>query len=61
MRTPLQIIAVVLMTLIAAGAFHAQIANPIPAPVEKRGLDGRDHATSCGCPIRAACVRSIRT
>ncbi len=38
MRTPLQIIAVVLMTLIAAGAFHAQVANPMPAPVEKRGL-----------------------
>jgi hypothetical protein len=38
MRTPLQIIAVVLMTLIAAGAFHAQVANPVPAPVDKRGL-----------------------
>jgi hypothetical protein len=38
MRTPLQIIAVVLMTLVAAGAFHAQVTNPVPAPVEKRGL-----------------------
>ena len=38
MRTPLQIIAVVLMTLIAPGAFHAQVANPVPAPVDKRGL-----------------------
>jgi hypothetical protein len=37
MRTRMPL-AVILMTLLAAGAFHAQIANPIPAPVEKRGL-----------------------
>jgi Glucose / Sorbosone dehydrogenase len=34
-RTPF---AVLFMTLVAAGAFHAQITNPLPAPVEKRGL-----------------------
>ncbi len=38
MRTRMLFIAQSLMTLVAAGAFHAQIANPIQAPVEKRGL-----------------------
>jgi hypothetical protein len=36
MRRPLVIVA--LLALWAAGAIHAQITNPIPAPVEKRGL-----------------------
>ena len=35
-RTPLVI--VVLLALWTAGAIHAQVTNPIPAPVEKRGL-----------------------
>ena len=35
-RTPL--VSVVLLALWAAGAIHAQVTNPIPAPVEKRGL-----------------------
>ena len=36
MRIPL--VVVVLLALWAAGAIHAQITNPIPAPIEKRGL-----------------------
>ena len=37
MRIPL-VVVVVLLALWAAGAIHAQITNPIPAPIEKRGL-----------------------
>ena len=50
-RTPF--IVVTLLALTIAVAIHAQIANPIPAPVEKRGLRSRS-GTSCACPIRAA-------
>jgi hypothetical protein len=32
------LVIVVLLALWTAGAIHAQIANPIPAPIEKRGL-----------------------
>ena len=39
---------------------HAQITNPIPAPIVKRGLASRSR-TSCACRIRAGCVRPIRT
>ena len=37
MRIPL-VVVVALLALWAAGAIHAQITNPIPAPIEKRGL-----------------------
>ena len=33
-----------------AAAMHAQIANPIPAPVEKRGLMVEISGSSCACP-----------
>ena len=35
-RTPL--IVIVLLALLAARAVDAQIADPLPAPIEKRGL-----------------------
>ncbi len=38
MRTPLPLAMLLVLALCAAGAIHAQIRNPIPAPVVKRGL-----------------------
>ena len=38
MRIQNPLVTVVLLALLTAGAIHAQITNPIPAPVEKRGL-----------------------
>ena len=38
MRIRMPLVIVVLLAVWTAGAIHAQIANPIPAPVEKRGL-----------------------
>jgi hypothetical protein len=38
MRMRIPLVIVVLLAVWAAGAIHAQVANPIPAPVEKRGL-----------------------
>jgi hypothetical protein len=38
MRTKIPLVIVVLLALGIADAIHAQIADPIPAPVEKRGL-----------------------
>jgi Glucose / Sorbosone dehydrogenase len=38
MRTRMHLVIAVLLALLTAGAIHAQITNPIPAPVEKRGL-----------------------
>ena len=38
MRTPLPLVTLLFLALCAAGAIHAQITNPIPAPVVKRGL-----------------------
>jgi hypothetical protein len=38
MRSPLPLVTLPFLALCAAGALHAQIANPIPAPVVKRGL-----------------------
>jgi hypothetical protein len=38
MRMRMPLVIVVLLALWTAGAIHAQITNPIPAPVEKRGL-----------------------
>jgi hypothetical protein len=38
MRIRTSLVIVVLLVLWTAGAIHAQITNPIPAPVEKRGL-----------------------
>src|SRR5688572_14040965 len=38
MRARIPLVVVSLLTLAVAGAIHAQVANPIPAPVEKRGL-----------------------
>src|ERR671919_99162 len=37
MRTPLSLVALLLLAL-GAAAIHAQITNPIAAPVVKRGL-----------------------
>src|SRR6059036_1245706 len=38
MRTPLPLVMLLFLALGAAGAIHAQISNPIPAPLVKRGL-----------------------
>ena len=38
MRLRMPLVLVVLLSVWAAGAIHAQITNPIPAPVDKRGL-----------------------
>ena len=38
MRIRMRLAIVLLLAVWAAGAIHAQITNPIPAPVEKRGL-----------------------
>src|SRR5919106_5796295 len=38
MRAPLPFILVLILALGAAAAIHAQISNPLPAPVVKRGL-----------------------
>ena len=38
MRTPLPFVMLLFLGLCAAGAIHAQISNPIPSPVVKRGL-----------------------
>ena len=38
MRMQKPVVVIGLLTGLAAAAIHAQIANPIPAPVEKRGL-----------------------
>ena len=38
MRTPLKLMMVPGIALLAAAAMHAQITNPIPNPVIKRGL-----------------------
>ena len=38
MRTPLPLVVLLFVALIAAGVIHAQITNPIPAPIVKRGL-----------------------
>ena len=38
MRTRMRLIIILLITVCTVGAIHAQITNPIPAPVEKRGL-----------------------
>ena len=38
MRTSLRLVVIPLVALVAAAAIHAQIANPIPAPIVKRGL-----------------------
>ena len=38
MRTPLKLMCVPGIAFVAAAAIHAQIANPIPNPVIKRGL-----------------------
>ena len=36
MRTPLPLVMLLVLALCAAGTIHAQITNPIPAPVVKR-------------------------
>ena len=54
-------LSVLLLAVSTAGVIYAQItANPIPAPVEKRGLmvEIKD---LCGCPTPAGGVRPIRT
>src|SRR3970040_1232013 len=38
MRTRMRLIIILLITVCTVGAIHAQSTNPIPAPVEKRGL-----------------------
>ncbi|HLG55386.1 MAG TPA: PQQ-dependent sugar dehydrogenase [Vicinamibacterales bacterium] len=38
MRIRIPLVIVVLLGLVTVAAIHAQVANPIPAPVEKRGL-----------------------
>src|SRR5437899_6795769 len=38
MRIPLPLVLLPFLALSAAGAIHAQITNPIPAPIVKRGL-----------------------
>jgi len=38
MRIRMPLVIVLLLALWTAGAIHAQIVNPIPAPIEKRGL-----------------------
>ncbi len=38
MRIPTPLVIVVLLALLTVGAIHAQIADPLPAPIEKRGL-----------------------
>jgi Glucose / Sorbosone dehydrogenase len=38
MRTPLPLVALLFVALCVADTIHAQISNPIPAPVVKRGL-----------------------
>ena len=38
MRSPMPLLALSCLVLLASGATEAQVANPIPAPVEKRGL-----------------------
>lgn len=38
MRTPLPLITLLFLALFAAGAIHAQMTDPIPAPIVKRGL-----------------------
>src|SRR3970040_2085313 len=38
MRTRMRLIIILLITVCTVGAIHAQITDPRPAPVEKRGL-----------------------
>ncbi len=38
MRTPLSLITLLFLALFAASAIHAQITDPIPGPIVKRGL-----------------------
>ena len=38
MRIPTPLVIIVLLALLTVGAIHAQIADPLPAPIEKRGL-----------------------
>ena len=60
MRTLTSFTATMLLTHSVAGTASAQITNPLPAPVEKRGLmvEIQDVAR---LPERATCAPSIKT
>ena len=53
---PRKSIVTVFVVIATVAAIHAQItSNPIPAPVEKRGLTV-EIRTWCGCPTRGRCA-----
>ena len=60
MRTRISLALVVIVAAGVAAAQQAQIANPLPAPVVKRGLSVEIRTWS-GFRRRAVCARPTRT
>src|SRR5881628_313350 len=55
MRIRLPLVVLLLLALCTAGAIHAQITNPIPAPIVKRGL-----SVEIGDVVRLPETRGLR-